>query len=117
MFSGGGPYPDLYGGLPIDAKRDPRLKESGVLMNFFYEGKKYPNWPMTAFYNWVWCSALLEHPELAEEIVRYDAFTDIAFNPNKGKNCQAEAAAVFVSLARRGLLDKIADFDEFVKLL
>lgn len=117
VFSGGGPYTDLYGGLPIDAKRDPRLKESGVLMNFFYEGKKYPNWPMTAFYNWVWCSALLEHPELAEEIVRYDAFTDIAFNPNKGKNCQAEAAAVFVSLARRGLLDKIADFDEFVKLL
>lgn len=117
VFSQGGPYTDLYDALPIDAKRDPRLKSSGVVMNYFYEGKEFPSWPPTAFYNWLWCSALLEHPELAEEVVKYDAFTDIVFNPQKSRNCQAEAAAVFVNLARRGMLDRIADFETFVKAL
>lgn len=117
VFGQLGPYTDLYEGRPIDAKRDPRLKTSGAVTGFFYEGKNYPTWPVTAFYNWVWCNALMEHPELVEEIVRYDAFTDIVFNPAKSQNCQAEAAAVFVSLARRGLLDKIADFGEFVRYL
>lgn len=117
VFAKGGPFIDLYEGLPIDAKRDPRLKESGPLKAYFYEGRQYPTWPLTSFYNWVWCNAVREHPELAEEILRYDAFTDIVFNPAKSHNCQAEAAAVFVSLARRGLLDRIGDFDEFVRLL
>lgn len=117
VLTKGGPFTDLYEALPIDAKRDPRLKENGAVKGFFFEGKEYPIWPTTAFYNWVWCNALLEHPELAEEIVRYDAFTDIVFNPAKSNNCQANAAAVFVSLARRGLLDRIADFEAFVRLL
>lgn len=117
VLTKGGPYTDLYEALPIDAKRDPRLKENGVVKGFFFEGKEYPIWPVTAFYDWVWCNALLEHPEMAEEIVRYDAFTDIVFNPEKSQNCQAHAAAVFVSLARRGLLDRMADFDAFVRLL
>lgn len=117
VLAKGGPFTDLYEALPIDAKRDPRLKENGAVTGFAYEGKRYPNWPATAFYDWIWCSAVLEHPELAEEIVRYDAFTDIVFNPAKSHNCQAEAAAVFVSLARRGLLDRIGSFEEFVRLL
>ena len=37
--------------------------------------------------------------------MEYDAFTDIAFNPQKSINCQAEAAAVYVSLKRQGLLE------------
>lgn len=42
--------------------------------------------------------------DLAEQILEYDAFTDIAFNPEKSVNCQAEAAAIFVSLQKQGLL-------------
>ena len=34
----------------------------------------------------------------------YDAFTDIEFNPKKSINCQAQAAAVYVSLEKQGLL-------------
>lgn len=117
VFSQGGPYTEMYAGRPIDAKRDPRLKTSGALMRYCCEGRDFPTWPMTAFYNWLWCSALLEHPDLAEQLLEYDAFTDIVFNPEKSRNTQAEAAAVFVSLARRGLLGEIADFDCFVKLL
>ena len=116
-FLHGGPYTDLYLAPAIDAKRDPRLKTSGTLMKYVCEGRDYPTWPLTSFYNWLWCNALLEHPELAQELLQYDAFTDIVFNPEKSRNCQAEAAAVFVTLARRGKLDQIADFEQFAKLL
>ena len=117
VFYGGGPFTDLYTGAPIDAKRDPRLRESGPVTGFCFEGRTYPAQPCTAFYCWVWCNALLEHPDMAEAILQYDAFTDIVFNPEKSRNCQAEAAAIFVGLARRGLLEQIRDFDSFVRLM
>lgn len=34
----------------------------------------------------------------------YRAFSDIAFNPERSINCQAYAAALYVSLCERGLL-------------
>ena len=43
---------------------------------------------------------------LSREILKYDAFTDIEFNPLKSVNCQAKACALYVSLYKRGLLDK-----------
>ena len=39
--------------------------------------------------------------ELSKAILKYDAFTDIVFNPKKGSATQAEACAVYVSLVRR----------------
>ena len=94
VFEAGGPYTDLYQLAPWDAKGDERLRTSGAVKAFSFEGREYPNDPPTAFYCWIWCNALLEHPELVEEILRYDAFTDIVFNPKKSRNCQAEAAAI-----------------------
>lgn len=117
VFAGCGPFTELYSVPPIKAKRDPRLRASGPVTGFAFEGRTYPNWPPTVFYCWLWCNALLEHPELAEAIMKYDAFTDIVFNPQKSQNCQAEAAAIFVALAKRRVLDRIGDFDEFMKLL
>lgn len=117
FWDGVGPFTELYERMPIEAKRDGRLRSSGPVKAFFYEGREYSNKPETAFYCWIWCNAVLEHPELQAELLQYDAFTDIVFNPEKSRNCQAEAAAIFVTLARRGQLDVLADFDAFVKAL
>lgn len=117
VFGTGGPYTDLYTATPKDAKRDPRLKSSGTLRNFVFEGKKMPLIPKTAFYNWLYINALLENPELAQKVLEYDAFTDIEFNPGKSLNCQAEAAALFVALNRQGLIDQCADFGRFVEII
>jgi len=116
VFAVGGPYTDLYTALPKDAKRDGRLKSSGMLRGFYFEGQRIPALPKTAFYNWLYIRALTENPELAEALLRYDAFTDIEFNPGKGINCQAEAAALFVSLSREGLLSRCADVETFLPL-
>lgn len=116
VFAAGGPYRDLYEVTPREAKKDSRLKGSGMLRAFRFDGRDYPLIPRTAFYNWLYVNALLEHPELGEGLMEYDAFTDIEFNPEKSINCQAEAAALFVALARRGLLEECRDFEKFLAL-
>ena len=58
----------------------------------------------------------MENKELADELLQYDSFTDIEFSPEKSKNCQARAAALFVALHRKGLLEYINDFEQFVKI-
>ena len=116
-FLCGGPYTDLYNVSPKEAKQDERLKYSGPLKAFSFEGVDYPIEPKNGFYDWIYIQAIQENKEIGEEINNYDAFTDVEFNPNKSLNCQARAAAIFVGMAKAGLLDKISDFYEFCELI
>lgn len=104
VFERGGPYRDLLDKSSREAKQDPRLKESGKLKAFYYSKKEFPLRPETYFYNWLYINALNLHPELTDGIMGYTAFTDIAFNPEKAINCQACAAAIYVSLKKGGAL-------------
>lgn len=106
VFEEGGPFVDLLEKSPIEAKRDPRLSESGRLLGFCFFGDHWPNEPPTAFYDWIYINALVRQPELAQAVADYDVFTDIAFNPGKSINCQANSVALYVSLVRRGRLEK-----------
>ena len=117
VFAGGGPYTDLYHVSPREAKKDPRLKSSGMLKKFFFEGQEMPLNPTTVFYDWIYINALLENPVLAEEVLKYDAFTDIEFNPAKSSNCQAKAAALFVALSRQGKMETCREFSSFYRVL
>ena len=58
VFDRGGPFTDLYWGEPRDAKRDPRLKDSGLLKSFQFEGFTWPLEPRTVFYDWLYVSFL-----------------------------------------------------------
>ena len=116
VFAAGGPFTDLYLGTSRAAKGDSRLKSSGALRNFSFEGRNYPLYPITAFYDWLYINALMENDELASETLQYDSFTDIEFSSEKSKNCQARAAALFVALHRKGLLECVKDFEQFVKI-
>lgn len=58
------------------------------------------------FYDWLYVNALYLNKDLAKQVLEFDAFTDIEFNPNKAINCQARSAAIFVSLYRNQILDK-----------
>lgn len=116
VFEKGGPYIDLLEVTPREAKRDGRLRNSGSLIRFQFEGKDFPFKPKTIFYDYLYINAMLENKEKADEALGYDAFTDVEFNPEKSLNCQARAAAIFVSLHRLGMLDKAENFEEFQKL-
>lgn len=98
VFEHGGPYKDIFGKSPIDAKRDVRLKESGRLTKFLFFNEEWPLEPKTAFYDWVYIKALLQNRDLVDRVLDIDAFTDIEFNPEKSINCQARSAALFCAL-------------------
>lgn len=100
VFQRGGPFVDLYEALPWEAKKDVRLKECGDLKHFSFFGKKWSLEPMTAFYDWLYVNAL-HQSEFADEVLSYNAFTDIEFNPKKSFNCQARAAAMYVAIMLR----------------
>ena len=116
VFKNGGPYTDLLEGTSREAKKDERLKNSGAIVGFRFEGRDFPLRPQTIFYDYLYVNALLENEKLAEIVLQYDGFTDIEFNPEKSVNCQAKSAALFVALSRLGLIDKVRNFDDFLGL-
>lgn len=118
VFQHGGPYLDLLQVTPREAKKDPRLSTSGDLKEFRLEGQDWPTRPITAFYDWLYLSALRQSPTLAEQLLMFDGFTDIEFNPERSFNCQAASAALFVALSRRGEIEAaISNRDAFLERL
>lgn len=113
VFLKGGPFTDLNLCSALEAKRDVRLRESGPLKSFTFEGRVWSLEPKTAFYDWLYIKAIFSHRELFELLDDFDGFTDIEFNPGKSINCQARACAIFVSLMRKGLLESAVGNPEF----
>lgn len=106
VFEKGGPYKDLLNVTSKQAKKDERLKNSGKIIYFFINGSTFRTEPKTYFYNWLYINTLNLYDELTEQLVEYNAFTDIVFHPKKSINCQAEAVAIYVSLQKQGLLQE-----------
>ncbi|MDM5179740.1 hypothetical protein PO883_21340 [Massilia sp. DJPM01] len=100
-FDGAGPFRDLLRASAREAKKDERLRNSGMLRGFNFGGREWPLLPRTVFYDWLYIAALQES-NYCDALLTYDGFTDIEFNPAKSVNCQAQAAAVFVSLSKTG---------------
>ncbi len=118
VFENGGPYTDLLHKTSREAKKDIRLKESGNLLGFSFFGKQFPTSPHTFFYDWLYLNALKQNPKYVEELISYDAFTDIEFNPKKSINGQAYSAALFVSLYHSGKLNEAMETpDTFLQFL
>ena len=110
-------YTDLYHVDVRTAKRDQRLKESGRITGFIFEGFQFPLEPKTVFYDWLYINTILPHRDWLKRLDKYSGFTDIEFNPSKSINCQARACALFVSLMHMHLLDdSIRSPNEFIAL-
>jgi len=107
VFENGGPYNDIYAKDSLSAKRDERIKNSGSLKCFEFENNIWELEPKSAFYDWIYIKALYPHMDyIKENLTKYDAFSDIEFNPKKSINCQARTCAILVSLVNLDLLDK-----------
>lgn len=117
VFTQGGPYIDIYKKSPREAKRDERLRNSGNLISFRYENFDWSLNPKTAFYDWLYLSALRQNPSLSSKLLDYGGFTDIEFNPEKSINCQASSAAFFKALVQRKLLNQALSSEvEFLRI-
>lgn len=118
VFEGGGPYVDLINKTSREAKKDERIRNSGKLIGFKFFGEVFPIEPTTYFYDWLYINALSLNSNLADELLNFDAFTDIEFNPKKSSNCQAHAAAIFVGLSRANLIrDALSSREDFLEIV
>jgi hypothetical protein len=114
-FQNGGPFHDLYDVPSRDAKKDERIRENGPIVAFDLLGESWPIRPQTCFYDWLYLNALVQNPNVSQELLNFNAFSDIAFNPAKSINCQARSAAVFVALSKLKLIDKVtSDRNEYL---
>ena len=116
VFEHGGPFTELYSVDPRSAKKDPRIRSSGRLVEFRFSGLTFPIEPKTAFYDWLYISALFPHREFLQRLERYAGFTDIEFNPGKSINCQARSCAMLVAMMRKGILENAVQCpDNFIR--
>ena len=107
VFSNEGPYEDIYVKESIDAKRDERIKRSD-LKEFSFFGEKFTL--EFDFYSWLYFLALKQNKKLTDEMLHYQAFTDIEFNPEKSLNCQAYSAALYSSMITNNILNIDKDY-------
>ena len=116
IFTDQGPNEDVYEKSSINAKKDERIKRSD-LKEFSFFGKIFSL--DFDFYSWLYFIALNQNKKLKTEILNYEAFTDIEFNPEKSLNCQAYSAALYSSMVKNKILDndKEYDIDELKKLI
>lgn len=91
------------------------MKSSGKLICFKFREDVWPLEPKTVFYDWLYINALNQNEKLANDIMDYDAFTDIEFNHRKSFNCQARAAAIFVSLYKNNKLREVIQNKDLLK--
>lgn len=118
VFEQGGPFMDLYLAPPRAAKKDSRIRESGRIVEFRFDRVNFPVDPKTAFYDWLYISALFPHREYLRRLEGYAGFTDIEFNPSKSINCQARSCATLVAMMKRNILEiAIQSPDSFVSAL
>lgn len=115
-FINGGPFRDLIAVSAREAKKDERLRHAGRLRDFLWNDGVWALEPPTAFYDWIYLNALAANQDAVAELLTYEAFTDIEFNPERSINCQARAAAFYVALNRELVLeDAMASQESFLK--
>ena len=123
VFDNGGPYHDLYKKDPLEVKKDERISKDFTITGFNFYGESWESEPKTAFYDWLYINAVNEKLSRGEDFIfdgisKYNAFTDIEFNPKKSLNCQARSCAVFVSLYQKKLLEiALESKDAFLDIL
>ena len=93
------------------------LVMSGDITGYDYFGMVWGLEPLTVFYDWLYVNALKQNTHLHEEVLQYQAFSDISFNPKKNIHCPAYSLAMFVALHKRELLEGIEDPGTFFDLV
>jgi len=118
VFEKGGPYLDIFDQPVWQLKKDPRLTGSGNLIKFSLFDCDWDILPQTAFYDWLYVNAIIQNKEFIQDLLTYNGFSDIEFNPKKSFSCQAHSAALFVSLFKQKIIsNEIINKEKFLFLI
>lgn len=117
VFEKGGPFVEIYNMTSREAKKYFQDKELGNLLYFQFGKEKWELVPTTMFYDWLYLTTLHEKKDLVSELIKYDIFTDIEFNPKKSYNNQAKSVALYVALYKKNMLKILESIEEYKKNL
>ncbi len=117
VYANGGPYLDLLEVEPKEAKRDERHTTSGALKCFEYKEHIWELEPKTMFYDYIYLVSIFNTFEKSEliELLEYDWFTDIEFNPSKSINCQARTVALLKYILKTSNQDVLKSVEKWVE--
>lgn len=86
---------DRYYLAPRDARKRARDYEDAAKLSGWTIGDFFFDLSSgTEFYSWLYLGALYQQESLLKQLVEFDCFTDIEFNPKKSFACQARSAAL-----------------------
>ena len=123
VFESRGPFTHLYRWKDgREVKRFMRELPQEPLIRFQFAEHEWPLVPRTAFYDWLYLTSLqqlvCEDSAVDRDLQRFEAFTDIEFNPSQSFNCQARSCALYLALKSRGeLAGALAHPEAFIELL
>lgn len=119
VFVGGGPFEDLAGASPADARADPRLTSSGRRVGFALPGD--PGALPIAAPPRFWHAWLLHRAVCAAgcsaRLAAAGGFTEVAADPFAGAAPAAYALAAHAALVHRGQVDLAVSFPGFRRLV
>ena len=118
VFTGGGPFTDLYRKREVEIAADPRLTESGSHLGFRFKGLEWGKKAETMFYDWLVLHAIHRHRKLASGICRFKGFTNVECLSGVHAACHARSCALYAALAEKELLEAVfEDQDRFITTL
>lgn len=122
VFENGKQYKDLLDKTSREAKKDEKLRNSGKIIEFYYNNQKWKTEPKTLFYDWLYINSLYYNIKKLniskENILKYKIFTDVEFNHKKSINCQARSIALYVLMEKNNILEEcLSNKDMFEKYL
>jgi hypothetical protein len=114
VFEDSGPHEEVFSMSALESKKYIRDLKRGELKAFQIKGKNFDIMPPTSFYDYIYLIALVQNKKLADNLLKYEIFTDIEFNFKKQINCQARSAAIFVFLSKNKILEKyLSSYENF----
>ena len=101
VFTGGGPYTDLYGKGEEEIVGDDRLTGSGEHAGFRFMGLEWGIKSGTMFYDWLVIQAIHRYQKVRTGIRRFKGFTEIDCLAQGKTICHARSCALYVALAEK----------------
>ena len=118
VFTGGGPFTDMYGKGEDEIAGDERLTSSGKHVGFRFMDLEWGLKSGTMFYDWLTVHAIHRYRKLRTGIQRFKGFTEIDCHPRERTVCHAKSCALYVALVKKKLLDEvIGSQDLFIETL
>ena len=100
-------------------KRVKELSRGIHSYEYEFDGMNFnaPDYHISLFYDYLYLNALLEEEnKTVREILLNEGFTAFTDLATKALNSQARSCAIFVSLYKLGLIDKVKDYDSYLEL-